>query len=64
VAARLSPTASRHRDARGVGGWQTQYRPEPTQAETTVVAETTGREGGGVGGVATPGGNPLYDEEG
>ena len=33
-----------HSGARGVGGWQIQY-PEPTQVETTVVAETTGREG-------------------
>jgi len=33
-----------HCDVRGVGGWQSQY-PEPTQVETTVVAETTGREG-------------------
>ena len=36
-----------YRDVRGVGGWQSQY-PEPTQVETTVVAETTDREGYGV----------------
>ena len=40
----LPAAVQRHRDARGVGGWQSQY-PKPTQADTTVVAETTGMEG-------------------
>jgi len=40
----LPAAVQRHRNVRGVGGWQSQY-PEPTQLETTVVAETTGREG-------------------
>jgi len=40
----LPAAAQRYRDVGGGGGWQSQY-PEPTQVETTVVAETTGREG-------------------
>ena len=40
----LPAAVQRYRDVRGVGGWQSQ-NPEPTQDETTVVAETMGREG-------------------
>ena len=41
----LPAAVQRYRDVRGVGGWQNPFPPRPTQVETTVVAETTDREG-------------------